>query len=198
MASRLRLLILGAPGSGKGTISSRIVNEFKLKHLSSGDVLRDNINRKTEIGAKVKQLVATGKFVPDDLITKIVLNELNQLTYSSWLLDGFPRTLTQAKKLDDAKLGLDRVINLNVPFEVIINRLKHRWVHPASGRVYNLEFNPPKVAGKDDVTGEALVQRADDQEDVVLRRLKEYESQTKPIIDYYSNKNLVDIHGEYI
>jgi nucleoside-triphosphate--adenylate kinase len=146
MASRLRLLILGAPGSGKGTISSRIVNEFKLQHLSSGDVLRDNINRKTEIGAQVKQLVASGKFVPDDLITKIVLNELKQLSFSSWLLDGFPRTLAQAKTLTKANLGLDRVINLNVPFDVIINRLKHRWVHPASGRVYNLEFNPPKVA----------------------------------------------------
>ncbi len=145
MASRLRLLILGAPGSGKGTISSRVVNEFRLNHLSSGDVLRNNINRKTEIGLKVKGLVASGKFVPDDLITKIVLNELKQLSYSSWLLDGFPRTLNQAKALSEENVGIDRVINLNVPFEVIINRLKHRWVHPASGRVYNLEFNPPKV-----------------------------------------------------
>lgn len=194
MASRFRLLILGAPGSGKGTISSRIVKEFKLKHLSSGDVLRDNINRKNEIGTKVKELVATGKFVPDDLITKIVLNELKQLNYSSWLLDGFPRTLKQAKTLGDEKFGLDRVINLNVPFDVIISRLKHRWVHAASGRVYNLEFNPPKSPGKDDVTGDKLVQRADDQEDVVLRRLKEYENQTKPIIEYYSNQNLVDTY----
>lgn len=144
MASRLRLLVLGAPGSGKGTIASRIVREFNLKHLSSGDILRDNIMRKTNIGVQVKELVANGKFVSDDLITKIVLNELKELQYSSWLLDGFPRTLTQAQSLNNQKL--DRVINLNVPFDVIINRLKHRWVHPASGRVYNLEFNPPKVS----------------------------------------------------
>lgn len=194
MASKLRLLILGAPGSGKGTISSRIVRDFKLNHLSSGDVLRDNINRKTAIGLKVKELVSSGKFVPDNLITKIVLNELNELKYSSWLLDGFPRTLNQAQALTSENVQLDRVINLNVPFDVIINRLKHRWVHPASGRVYNLEFNPPKVANKDDVTGQALVQREDDKPDVVLRRLKEYESQTKPIIDYYANKNLVDTY----
>lgn len=194
MASKLRLIVLGAPGSGKGTISSRIVKEFQLKHLSSGDVLRDNIARKTPIGLKVKDLVASGKFVSDELITKIVMSELNHLKSSSWLLDGFPRTINQAQALTGANLGLDRVINLNVPFEVIINRLKHRWVHPASGRVYNLEFNPPKVDYKDDVTGEALVQRADDQQEVVLRRLKDYETQTKPIIDYYSKQNLLDTY----
>lgn len=146
MASKLRLLVLGAPGSGKGTISSRIVRDFNLKHLSSGDVLRDNINRKTPIGQKVQELVAKGEFVPDKMITKIVLDELAQLKFSSWLLDGFPRTINQAEALNREKLDLDRVVNLNVPFNIIINRLKHRWVHPASGRVYNLEFNPPKVA----------------------------------------------------
>lgn len=195
MASKLRLLVLGAPGSGKGTISSRIVRDFNLKHLSSGDILRDNINRKTPVGAKVQELVAKGEFVPDNMITKIVLNELAQLKFSSWLLDGFPRTLNQAQALDKENLGLDRIVNLNVPFNIIINRLQHRWVHPSSGRVYNLEFNPPKVANRDDVTGERLVQREDDHPDVVLRRLKDYESRTKPIIDYYTKQNLVDTYS---
>lgn len=194
MASKLRLIVLGAPGSGKGTISSRIIKEFQLTHLSSGNILRENIVKKTPVGLKVKDLVASGKFVSDELMTKVFMNELNKLKSSSWLLDGFPRNINQAHALNDANLGLDKVINLNVPFEVIINRLKHRWIHPASGRVYNLEFNPPKVDFKDDVTGEPLVQRADDQEEVVLRRLKDYESQTKPIIDYYTKKNLVDTY----
>lgn len=144
-ASRLRLIILGAPGSGKGTISTRIVNEFRLTHLSSGDLLRSNIEKKTELGLKIKEDVAKGKLISDDLITKLVLTELNKLNNASWLLDGFPRTLKQAKELDKQKLEVDRVINLNVPFEEIINRLKKRWIHPGSGRVYNLDFNPPKV-----------------------------------------------------
>ena len=146
MASKLRLIILGAPGSGKGTISSRIVKEFRLAHLSSGDILRSNILNKTEIGLKAQDMVAQGKLLPDDFITKIVLQELVKLANNSWLLDGFPRTLAQAKALDATKnVHVDRVVNLNVPFEVIVNRLKHRWVHPPSGRVYNNEFNPPKV-----------------------------------------------------
>jgi nucleoside-triphosphate--adenylate kinase len=185
MASKLRLIILGAPGSGKGTISSRLVKEFRLNHLSSGDLLRSNIERKTEIGKEAKDYVASGKLLPDDFITKLVIKELRLLVNSSWLLDGFPRTLSQAKSLDDNKFTVDRVINLNVPFDEIINRLKHRWVHPPSGRVYNLEFNPPKVAMKDDVTGDPLIQRPDDREDVVLARLKVYEKQTQPIVDYY-------------
>jgi nucleoside-triphosphate--adenylate kinase len=184
-SSKLRLIILGAPGSGKGTISSRIVKEFRLNHLSSGDLLRSNIERDTEIGQQAKKYVASGKLLPDDFITKLVIQELRRLAGASWLLDGFPRTLNQAKSLESQKLHVDRVINLDVPFDVIVNRLKHRWVHPPSGRVYNLEFNPPKVSRKDDVTGEPLVQRPDDQEDVVLQRLKIYEKQTKPIVDFY-------------
>jgi adenylate kinase len=139
----LRLIILGAPGSGKGTIANRIVKQFKVSHLSSGDLLRSHINNNTEIGQKAKDLVAKGQLVPDDYITKIFVQELNKLRNRSWLLDGYPRKLSQCHALEHVQV--DRVINLNVPFEVIINRLKHRWIHPASGRIYNMEFNPPKV-----------------------------------------------------
>jgi adenylate kinase len=139
----LRLIILGAPGSGKGTIANRIVKNFKVSHLSSGDLLRSHINNKTELGLKAKDLVAKGALVPDDFITKIFLQELDKLSSKNWLLDGYPRKLSQCQALDHVRV--DRVINLNVPFDVIINRLKHRWIHPASGRIYNLEFNPPKV-----------------------------------------------------
>jgi adenylate kinase len=143
MASKLRLIILGAPGSGKGTISQRIVKEFRLNHLSSGDLLRYHIQNKTEIGEKAKSYVAKGQLLPDDFITKLVVQELNKLSGSNWLLDGFPRTLSQCKAIE--RVQVDRVVQLNVPFEVIVNRLKHRWVHPPSGRIYNNEFNPPKV-----------------------------------------------------
>ena len=150
MASKLRLVILGAPGSGKGTISSRLVKEFKLNHFATGDVIRANIQKKTELGLKVQDLVKKGQLVSDDLVGKLVVSELNVINNSAsgWLLDGYPRTLEQAKALDAkaALFVLDKVVNLHVPFKEIINRLKHRWIHPASGRVYNLEFNPPKVA----------------------------------------------------
>lgn len=144
MASKLRLIILGAPGSGKGTISSRIINQFKITHVSSGDILRSNIQQRTEIGNKVKESISKGQLVSDDIITKLIIQELKKLR-TNWLLDGFPRNLNQCKTLENEKISIDKVINLEVPFDEITNRLKHRWVHPPSGRVYNLEFNPPKV-----------------------------------------------------
>lgn len=191
-SSKLRLIILGAPGSGKGTISSRLVKEFRLNHLASGDLLRDHVAKKTDIGLKVKETLSKGQLISDELISKIVLNELNYLSGSSWLLDGFPRTIGQCRDLDKRNLKIDRVINLNVPFSEITNRLKHRWVHPGSGRVYNLEYSPPKVAFKDDVTGDPLVQREDDKEETVLRRLKIYEEQTKPIIEFFQSKKILE------
>lgn len=184
-------MILGAPGSGKGTVSSRITQHFALKHLSSGDLLRGNILQGTEIGVLAKTFIEQGKLIPDDIMTRLALHELKNLTQYNWLLDGFPRTLPQAKALDKA-YKIDTVINLKVPFEVIKQRLTARWIHPASGRVYNIEFNPPKSVGIDDLTGEPLVQREDDKPETVAKRLKAYEAQTEPVLEYYQKKGVLE------
>ncbi|XP_002924391.2 GTP:AMP phosphotransferase AK3, mitochondrial isoform X2 [Ailuropoda melanoleuca] len=190
-ARLLRAVIMGAPGSGKGTVSSRITKHFALKHLSSGDLLRDNMLRGTEIGVLAKTFIDQGKLIPDDVMTRLALHELKNLTQHSWLLDGFPRTLPQAEALDRA-YQIDTVINLNVPFEVIKQRLTARWIHPASGRVYNIEFNPPKAVGIDDLTGEPLIQRDDDKPETVVKRLKAYEVQTQPVLEYYQRKGVLE------
>ncbi|KAM5331843.1 GTP:AMP phosphotransferase AK3, mitochondrial-like [Glossophaga mutica] len=187
----LRAVILGSPGSGKNTLSLRIIKHFQLKKLSSGDLLRDNMMRNTETGVRAKDLMGQGKLIPDDLMTRLTLQELKNLTQYSWLLCGFPRTLPQAEALDRVH-QIHLVINLNVPFEVIMQRLAARWVHPASGRVYNLEFNPPKVAGKDDLTGEPLVKREDDRPETLIKRLKAYEDRTKPVLEHYQNKGVLE------
>ncbi|RZC39708.1 ADK and/or AAA 17 domain containing protein [Asbolus verrucosus] len=185
MATKLfRSVILGAPASGKGTISSRIVKNFNLEHISSGDKLRQNIKNKTTIGVAVEKYLQSGQLVPDDLMVKFIYEEINEAANKPWLLDGFPRTLAQAESLWSLQ-KLDVVLNLVVPFEVIIERVKGRWIHLSSGRVYNTNFNAPKIPGKDDITGEDLVQRVDDQPEVVTKRLEEYEKLTKPVIDYY-------------
>lgn len=195
-ASRLSLIVLGAPGAGKGTISSRICSEFKLAHLSTGDILRHHIANKTELGQRVSKLVSRGQLVSDEIISKVILAELRragQFSNAGWLLDGYPRTISQAKRLDaEPGVNVDRVVNLDVPAEEIVNRLRHRWVHPPSGRVYNLEYNAPKQSLKDDVTGEPLIQRPDDAPEVVLQRLALYRKQIKPIVDFYSSKNLLE------
>ncbi|XP_061485285.1 GTP:AMP phosphotransferase AK3, mitochondrial isoform X2 [Rhineura floridana] len=183
-AQLLRALIMGPPGSGKGTVSSRIVKHFALKHLSSGDILRDNMNKRTEIGILAKSYIDQGRLIPDDIMTQLMLNELKTLEQNHVLLDGFPRTVPQAEDLDKA-CPIDTVIDLDVPFETIRQRLTARWIHPASGRVYNLEFNPPKVPGRDDITGDPLVQRDDDKPETVMKRLKSYEMETKPVLEYY-------------
>ncbi|XP_074809418.1 GTP:AMP phosphotransferase AK3, mitochondrial isoform X2 [Natator depressus] len=180
----LRAVIMGPPGSGKGTVSSRIVKHFALKHLSSGDLLRDNLQRRTEVGVIAKTYIDQGQLIPDDIMTRLMLNELKNLHQYHWLLDGFPRTVPQAEALDET-CQIDTVINLDVPFETIKQRLTARWIHPGSGRVYNLEFNPPKDVGLDDITREPLVQRDDDKPETVTKRLKAYEAQTKPVLDYY-------------
>ncbi|XP_063277935.1 GTP:AMP phosphotransferase AK3, mitochondrial isoform X2 [Prinia subflava] len=140
----LRAVIMGPPGSGKGTVSARIIKHFGVKHLSSGDLLRDNMQKKTEVGILAKSYIDQGQLIPDDIMTQLMLNEIKGLDRYSWLLDGFPRTVAQAEALDK-ECHIDTVIDLDVPFETIKCRLTARWIHPASGRVYNLEFSPPKV-----------------------------------------------------
>lgn len=190
-AAAFRAVILGAPASGKGTMSARIVEQFKLTHISSGDKLRLHMNNKTELGKAVSNYVLSGKFVPDDIMISMINEEIKAVGKQNWLLDGFPRTLTQAEKLQQIH-PINLVLYLDVPFEVILNRVKNRWVHLPSGRVYNIGFNSPKVPGKDDVTGEPLSKRDDDKIEIVEKRLQEYSNATKPILTFYSNLGLLN------
>lgn len=185
-----KALIIGAPAAGKGTISKRIVKTFNLQHISSGDILRKNIEQKTELGRQVSKYTDSGNLVPDEVMTALILQELDNCN-KHWLLDGYPRTVSQAEHLFN-RHKLNVAMNLIVPFDVIIERVKGRWVHPGSGRVYNVGFNEPKVPGRDDVTGEPLVQRADDKPEVVQQRLDLYEKLTRPVIDYYKQKGLLN------
>ncbi|XP_062333531.1 GTP:AMP phosphotransferase AK3, mitochondrial [Osmerus eperlanus] len=185
-----RAVIMGPPGSGKGTVSERITKSFSLKHLSSGDLLRANIKAKTELGLLMKSCISHGQLVPDDVISRLILADLRDMDHTSWLLDGFPRTVAQAEALDSV-YSVDTVINMDVPFQTIQERLTSRWLHLPSGRVYNINFKPPKIAGLDDVTGEPLVQREDDTPDTVSRRLKAYENQTQPVLEYFRSKGVL-------
>ncbi|KAK3780223.1 hypothetical protein RRG08_032335 [Elysia crispata] len=187
----LRAIIIGAPGSGKGTISTRIVKDFDVKHLSSGDLLRKQVQEKTEYGIQAKRYMDTGQLVPDQLMLGLFMHELKALNDHSWLLDGFPRTVEQAVALYKSQ-DIEVVLNLRIPFEVIIDRIKGRWTHPGSGRIYHVDFNPPKVLFKDDITGEPLVQRDDDKEETVKARLEHYRRLTHPVLQYFSNKGLVE------
>jgi len=187
----LRALIMGAPGSGKGTIAQRIIKDFDMKYLASGDLLRNEIAKKSEIGLKCEKYIKSGSLVPDSVIDELIFSNLQNLKSECWLLDGFPRTLEQAEKLCGRSFTPDIVIGLNVPFDVIIARVKGRWTHVPSGRVYNEDFNKPKVLGRDDVTGEPLIQRPDDQPETVLARLQLHQRQSQPIIDFFKNKGLL-------
>ncbi|XP_077944047.1 GTP:AMP phosphotransferase AK3, mitochondrial isoform X2 [Gasterosteus aculeatus] len=140
----------------------------------------------------MKSSIDRGQLVPDDVMSRLMLSDLRALDHSSWLIDGFPRTVSQAEALDDA-FTVDTVINLNVPFQTIKQRLSSRWTHLSSGRVYNVDFNPPKVPGLDDVTGETLVQREDDTPETVTRRLKAYQNQTEPVLEFYRSKGVLEI-----
>merc|ERR1712183_187764 len=188
-------LIIGAPGSGKGTISNWIVRDFGLVHVSSGDLLRAHLRDGTPLGLEAKSYIAAGDLVPDKVMVGLVSSELKKLGSQPWLLDGFPRTQPQAEALQ-AETPVNVVVNLCVPFETIIDRIKDRWIHPASGRVYNLVFNPPKVPGKDDETGEDLVQREDVKPESVRNRLEVFKASTSPVLDFYREKGiLADFKG---
>jgi adenylate kinase len=197
MASKvLRAVILGAPGSGKGTIAKRIITDFEMKYVVSGDILRSEVKQKTEIGKQAEDYMKKGALVPDSIMQKMIIGAMQAMKNDVWLLDGFPRTLAQAEALHAADTAPSVVVDLQVPFEVIIDRISKRWIHEPSGRVYNLDFNKPKVAGKDDLTGEPLTQRADDMPDTVLARLKAYEAQTRPVSEFYKQKGILhEFHG---
>ncbi|XP_069693799.1 GTP:AMP phosphotransferase AK3, mitochondrial [Periplaneta americana] len=185
-----KALIIGAPASGKGTISSRIVKYFDVKHISSGDILRNHMLNNTDLGLKAKQFVNNGHLVPDDIMLSLITSELKALGNSNWILDGFPRTKKQAEILQTLE-PVQVALNLIVPFEVIIERVKGRWIHEPSGRIYNVEFNPPKVMGKDDVTGEDLIQRPDDQPEAVSKRLHVYSENISPVLEFYRQKGIL-------
>jgi nucleoside-triphosphate--adenylate kinase len=185
-----RLIITGAPGSGKGTISAWMAKDFALKHLAAGDILRNEISAGTKEGKEASNFVNSGQLVPDELVTRLILKSLNTYTNHHVLFDGYPRTVQQAKDLEYAT-PITAVIDLDVPHEEIIRRVQGRWIHEPSGRVYNTDFAPPKVPGKDDVTGEDLVQRTDDKPEVVKKRLEDYDKRYKAILDYLRPRVLI-------
>ncbi|MBK0393470.1 adenylate kinase [Ramlibacter algicola] len=184
----MRLILLGAPGAGKGTQAAYICEKYGIPQISTGDMLRAAVKAGTPLGLAAKKVMDSGGLVSDDLIIGLVKERLAQPDCAKgFLFDGFPRTIPQADAMKDAGVKLDYVLEIDVPFEAIIERMSGRRSHPGSGRTYHVKFNPPKVEGRDDVTGEPLIQRDDDREDTVKKRLEVYASQTRPLVDYYSN-----------
>jgi adenylate kinase len=183
----MRIILLGAPGAGKGTQAQFLMSQFGIPQISTGDMLRAAIKAGTDLGKQAKQVMDEGKLVSDELIIGLVKERISQDDCTGgFLLDGFPRTIPQADAMKEAGITVDHVIEFDVDDEVIVDRMAGRRVHPGSGRVYHVVYNPPKVADKDDETGEDLIVRPDDQEDTVRNRLKVYHDQTKPLVDYYS------------
>ena len=183
----MRLILLGAPGAGKGTQANYIKEKFNIPQISTGDMLRAAVKAGTPLGIAAKKVMDAGGLVSDDIIINLVKERIKDADCANgFLFDGFPRTIPQAQAMKDAGIPIDYVVEIEVADSEIIKRMSGRRVHPASGRTYHVVFNPPKVAGKDDLTGEDLVQRPDDAEDTVIKRLTVYHDQTKPLVDYYS------------
>ena len=183
----MRLILLGAPGAGKGTQANFICQKYGIPQISTGDMLRAAVKAGTPLGLEAKKVMDAGGLVSDDLIINLVKDRIAQSDCAKgFLFDGFPRTIPQAEAMKAAGVKLDYVLEIDVPFDAIIERMSGRRSHPASGRTYHVKFNPPKVEGKDDVTGEPLVQRDDDKEETVKKRLQVYSDQTRPLVDYYS------------
>ena len=182
----MRIILLGAPGAGKGTQAQYICEKYNIPQISTGDMLRAAVKAGTPLGVKAKEVMDAGQLVSDDIIIGLVKERIAEADCANgFLFDGFPRTIPQADALKDAGVKIDAVAEIDVADEEIVKRMAGRRVHPGSGRTYHVVFNPPKVEGKDDVTGEDLVQRADDAEDTVRDRLKVYHDQTAPLITYY-------------
>ena len=183
----MRLILLGAPGAGKGTQAAFICRKYGIPQISTGDMLRAAVKAGTEMGLAAKKVMDAGGLVSDDIIIGLVKERILQDDCANgFLFDGFPRTIPQAEAMKAAGVKLDLVLEIDVPGEAIIERMSGRRSHPASGRTYHVKFNPPKVDGVDDVTGEPLVQRDDDKEETVRKRLEVYQAQTRPLVDYYS------------
>ncbi len=182
----MRLILLGAPGAGKGTQASFICKQFNIPQISTGDMLRAAVKAGTPLGVAAKKVMDSGGLVSDDIIIGLVKERITQPDCAGgFLFDGFPRTIRQADAMKEAGVTLDVVLEIDVPEDAIIDRMSGRRVHTASGRSYHVKFNPPKVDGIDDVSGEPLIQRDDDKEETVRKRLQVYQSQTRPLVDYY-------------
>ncbi len=183
----MKLILLGAPGAGKGTQANLIKGKFNIPQISTGDMLRAAVKAGTPLGVMAKKVMDAGKLVSDKIIIDLVNERIKEADCANgFLFDGFPRTIPQAQAMKDAGIDIDFVVEIEVPDVDIINRMAGRRAHLTSGRTYHVTFNPPKVVGKDDITGEDLVQRQDDQEDTVRKRLEVYHEQTSPLVEFYS------------
>ena len=182
----MRLILLGGPGAGKGTQANYIKEKYQIPQISTGDMLRAALKQGTKLGLEAKSYMDSGGLVPDDVIIGLVKERIKENDCKNgFLFDGFPRTIPQADAMKDAGVAIDAVVEIDVPDEEIIKRMSGRRAHLASGRTYHIIYNPPKADGKDDVTGEPLVQRDDDKEETVKKRLEVYHAQTEPLVDYY-------------
>ena len=189
----MKIILIGAPGAGKGTQATFIKKEFGIQQISTGDMLRSAVKEKTELGAKAEDYMNQGQLVPDELIIDLVKLRVNEVDCKKgFLLDGFPRTIPQAKAMIDAKIAIDYVIEVAVPDNEIIKRLTGRRIHPVSGRIYHIIFNPPIKDGIDDITGESLIIRDDDKESTIIKRLETFHKQTEPLVKFYSDLSSSD------
>ncbi|MES9825132.1 MAG: adenylate kinase [Candidatus Thiodiazotropha endolucinida] len=185
----MRVILLGGPGAGKGTQANYIKEKYQIPQISTGDMLRAHVKAGTELGVAAKKIMDEGGLVSDDIIMGMVKERIAEDDCNNgYLFDGFPRTIPQAESLKEAGVPIDAVVEIDVPDEEIIKRMSGRRVHLASGRTYHVIYNPPKTEGKDDVTGEDLIQRDDDQEETVKARLKVYHEQTEPLVSFYSKE----------
>ncbi len=199
----MQIILLGAPGAGKGTQAKFISDHFKIPQISTGDMLRNAVKEGTELGKKAKEIMDRGDLVSDDLILDLVQDRISENDcQNGFLFDGFPRTIAQAKALIERNIGIDYVIEVKVPDEEIISRMSGRRVHPSSGRTYHVTHNPPKIENIDDETGEPLIQRPDDNEETVKKRLSVYHDQTHPLVEFYkdlssdgTNTSYVEVNG---
>ena len=195
----MQIILLGAPGAGKGTQAKFISDHLNIPQISTGDMLRASVSKGTELGLKAKVLMEKGELVPDDLILDLVKDRISKKDCANgFLFDGFPRTLDQANALKDKGIKIDCVIEIMVDDDEIIQRMSGRRVHTASGRTYHIKYNPPKQENIDDATGEPLIQRPDDNEETVRKRLAVYHDQTSPLVDFYKKSSLVQNGNRYI